>query len=189
VSEMGSKEVEMTRVIKGVLALLSFILLLSLPSACTKTGTDTSDGSNTSTLVGIVEDITATTWTIDDKVVQVSNDVLIKGNILIGDRVEALVSLGENATLQALQIEFVSRNTPLDEDEPSHLDDEPAEVIEFSGTVELMSSESWTISGKMVAITSQTVIKGNNHLGKTVWVQAYPQEDGSYIAIQIKPTG
>ena len=33
----------------------------------------------------------------------------------------------------------------------------------------------------------QTDIKGNKHLGKTVWVQAYPQEDGSYLAIQIKP--
>jgi hypothetical protein len=188
VDEMDKEEVDMTRVVKGTLALLSLMLLLSLPSACTKPDTNGAMGTEgTSTLVGTVEDISATTWTIDDKVVQVGDDVLIKGNILIGDRVEALVILGENASLHAIEIEFVSRGTSVDPNETNHLDDKITEVVEFNGIVESISSESWTISEKKVTITSQTVIKGNNHLGKTVWIQAQPQEDGSYIAIQIKP--
>jgi hypothetical protein len=188
VREMDKEEVDMTRVVKGTLALLSLTLLLSLPSACTKSDTDGAMGTeSTSTLVGTVEDISATTWIIDDKVVQVGDDVLIKGNILIGDKVEALVTLGENTSLHAVEIEFVSRSTSVDANETNHLDDKITEVVEFNGIVESISSESWTISEKKVTITSQTVIKGNNHLGKTVWVQAHPQEDGSYIAIQIKP--
>jgi hypothetical protein len=189
VSEMDKEEVEMTRAIKDALALLSLMLLLSLPSACTKSNTNGAMGTeSTSTLVGIVEDISATTWTIDDKVVQVGDDVLIKGNILIGDQVEALVTLGENASLHAIEIEFVSRGTSVDENETSHPDDKMTELVEFNGIVESISSENWTIGGKNVSITSTTDIRGKNHLGKIVWVQAYPQEDGSYIATQIKPT-
>jgi hypothetical protein len=185
---MDREEVVMTRAVKVTPAILSLILLLSLPSACTKSGTDGAIGTeSTSTLVGKVQDISATTWTIDDKVVQVGDDVLIKGNILIGDQVEALIKLGENASLHAIEIEFVSHSTSVDANETNHLEDEFTEVIEFNGIVESISSESWMISGKHVSITSTTDIKGNNHLGKTVWVQAYPQEDGSYIAIQIKP--
>ena len=188
VREMDKEEVDMTRVVKGTSALLSLMLLLSLPSACTKSDTNGAMGTeSTSTLVGTVEDISATTWTIDDKVLQVGNDVLIKGNILIGDRVEALVTLGENASLHAIEIKFLSRSPSMDANDTNHLDDKITEVVEFQGIVESISSESWTISEKNVTITSQTVIKGNNHLGKTVWVQAHPQEDGSYIAIQIKP--
>jgi len=169
--------------------ILSLIVLLALIlGACTKSDpTDPPLSENTSTLVGTVEDITATTWTIDDKVVQVGDDVLIKGNILIGDQVEVLVTLGENATLQALEIEFVSHSTSEDGNESGHVDDDDQDPVEFTGTVESMDSDSWTINGKMVTITSQTVIKGNKHLGKTVLVQAYLQEDGSFTAIQIKP--
>ncbi len=179
----------MTKAIKNTLALVSLMLLLSLPSACTKSDTDGAMGTeNTSTLVGTVEDISATTWTIEDKVVQVGDDVLIKGNILIGDQVEALVTLGEDASLRAIEIEFISRSTSVDANETYPMDDEMIGVIEFNGIVESLSSENWTIGGKNVSITSTTDIRGKNHLGKSVWVQAYPQEDGSYIAIQIRPT-
>ena len=188
VREMDKEEVDMTRVVKGTLALSSLILLLSLPSACAKSDTNGAMGTeSTSTLVGTVEDISVTTWTIDDKVIQVGNDVIIKGNILIGDQVEALVTLGENASLHAIEIIFVSRSTSVDANETNDLDDKMTEVVEFYGIVESISSESWTIGGKNVFIKSTTDIRGNNHLGKTVWVQGYPQEDGSYIATQIKP--
>lgn len=176
--------------LKNRILILPLIVLFTCQLvACSTSSSDkTIDSENTSTLVGTVEDISATTWTIDDKIVQVGDDVLIKGNILIGDQVEALVTLGENASLHAIEIEFVSHSTSVDANETNHLEDEVTEVIEFYGTVESISSENWTINGKIVSITPTTDIKGNNHLGKMVWVQAYPQENDSYIAIQIRPT-
>jgi hypothetical protein len=174
------------RLVIRFLILSLIVLLTSLLGACSKSDTDKSP-ENTSTLIGTVEEITATTWTIDDKVVQVDDEVSITGNILVGDQVEALVTLGENATLQALEIEFLSRGSSDDADEVGTVDDDGPGPVELSGIVELMDDDTWTVSGKRVMISSQTDIRGNKHLGKTVWVHAYPQEDGSYLAIQIKP--
>jgi hypothetical protein len=169
--------------------ILSLIILSSCHlGACSLLNLDkTTEPENTSTLTGIVEDISATTWTIDDKVVQVGDDVLIKGNIMIGDEVEALVTLGENATLQVIEIVFVARGTPEDMDEYEQVNNGDQAPVEFSGTVESIEPDHWIVSGKVVTITSQTDIKGNKHSGKTVLVQAYPQEDGSFLALQIKP--
>jgi hypothetical protein len=169
------------RLVIRFLTLSLIVHLASLLGACSKPDTDIS------TLIGTVEEITATTWTIDDKVVRVDDEVSITGNILVGDQVEALVTLGENATLQALEIEFLSRGISDDADEVGTADDDDPGPIELSGIVESMDGDTWAVSGKRVMISSHTDIKGNKHLGKTVWVQAYPQEDGSYLAIQIKP--
>jgi hypothetical protein len=168
--------------------ILPMILLFAFHLGACSTSDKTTGSENTSTLVGTVEDISATTWTIDDKVIQVGDDVLINGNILIGDQVEALVTLGENASLHAIEIEFISHSASVDANGTNHPDDKNTNTVEFNGIVESISSDSWTIDGKNVSITSTTDIRGKNHLGKIVWVQAHPQVDGSYIAIQIRPT-
>jgi hypothetical protein len=164
-----------------ILLLLLGVILISHLSACARSDSDgLTDNENSSTLVGIVEDISSTTWIIDGKNIQVDDEVLIRGNIMIGDEVEALVKLGENATLQAIEIDFLSRNTSVKDD-----DQTPAD---FSGIVEMITPKQWTIGGWPLIIESQTQIKGNPKVGDLVQVSTVQREDGSFSALEIKPT-
>ena len=153
------------RWVDRILVLSLLILMANHLVACTKSDPDgSSEYENTSTLIGTVEDISATTWTIDDKVVQVGDEVLITGNILIGDQVEALITLGENATLQALEINFISRS--------------PSE-----------DGDNWTIGGRGVLITTKTAIEPEIALGDEVKVEGILDDGGSLVAQEIKLLG
>ena len=67
-------------------------------------------------------------------------------------------------------------------------DPKPSEGVEFEfeGTVEAISSTSWTISGKTVAVTSKTVIKGDPKIGDKV--EGTKAADGTLTATKIEKT-
>ncbi len=60
----------------------------------------------------------------------------------------------------------------------------PAE-IDFTGTVE-SQGDSWSISGVVVAVTTNTEIKGNIGLGQRVQVKALRFADGRLLALSIE---
>jgi hypothetical protein len=250
-------EVIMRRYERWFLILFQLLLPLAILNACTDTPTTetvplspSDTPTSASTLVGTVEDISATTWTISGTSVNVNEDVLIKGNITLGDEVEVVVTLGENATLRAVQIELLSHGTPDTSDEvelqglvlaistnawdignqtvlvtseteitgtievgdlvrvhasydqdgsliaseivleesETPIEDETRNMIEFVGTVETISSEAWIVGGQTVAITPQTEIQGNVEVGDLIKVEAYSSEDGSLEAFEITRT-
>jgi hypothetical protein len=161
--------------------LIKPLLLLIMLNACAGTpATETvppnpsSTPTSTPTLVGIVEDISATTWTVGGTTVNVEEDVLIKGNISIGDEVEVIVTLGENATLRAVQIELLSHGTPDTSDE-----------VELLGLVLAISTNAWDIGNQTILITTQTELTGTIEVGDLVRVYASYDQDGSLIAREI----
>lgn len=166
-----------------------FILIACFSSACGKAdsgGTEVSE--TTSTLTGTVESITSSLWIIAGKPVHVTDDVIIKGTVIVGDEVSAHVHLDENAEYWASQIELISHGTPKETARPTQVEGGMQTVSEFSGMVEEISSDQWTIGGQIVMIESQTEIKGNPKIGNLVRVHAIEGEDGMLIALEIKPT-
>jgi len=59
--------------------------------------------------------------------------------------------------------------------------------VEFTGLVEAMAPEAWTVSGQVVGITPQTEILGTIAVGDSVKVEAEVGPDGALMAREIKP--
>jgi hypothetical protein len=72
------------------------------------------------------------------------------------------------------------------ENENENANDQHQDKIEFAGAVEVISSESWTIAGRPVAITPSTKIDGFIVVGSQVEVKAIANADGSLTALKIK---
>jgi uncharacterized membrane protein YgcG len=64
--------------------------------------------------------------------------------------------------------------------------DDSAKSIELTGVVASLTAENWTISGRLVAVTPQTEIKGSFSVGDTVKVHAQVNADGSLTALEIE---
>ena len=63
----------------------------------------------------------------------------------------------------------------------------PWTKIEFVGLVQSMSTDSWVIAGRTVAITLSTDIEGDILVNDLVKVKAFIEDDGSLIAHEIEP--
>lgn len=61
--------------------------------------------------------------------------------------------------------------------------------VEFSGLLQAKTADAWTVAGKVVAVTSQTEIKGTLNIGDMVKVHALFGTDGSLTAIEIEALG
>jgi uncharacterized membrane protein YgcG len=122
-------------------------------------------------LRGVVEAIGDTSWTISGQVVLVNSSTQIVGAPAIGDTVEAEGDRASDGTLTARKIQ---KEDAEDEGE-----------VEFSGKVESIAADSWTVAGRTLAIDSATVIEGNPQVGDTVEVKAKEQADGSLKAVRI----
>jgi hypothetical protein len=61
------------------------------------------------------------------------------------------------------------------------------EEIEFTGQVEAISTDSWTVAGRTLSISSQTEIEGSIEVGDLVEVHAYETGDGMLAAREIEP--
>ena len=59
--------------------------------------------------------------------------------------------------------------------------------IEFTGLVEAIGPDSWTVAGRKLSISSQTEIKGSIEVGDMVKVHAYKSGDGTLSAREIEP--
>jgi hypothetical protein len=59
--------------------------------------------------------------------------------------------------------------------------------VEFTGRVEAMAPEAWTVSGQIVGITPQTEIRGTIAVGDAVKVEAVVGSEGALMAREINP--
>jgi hypothetical protein len=124
---------------------------------------------------GAVGAITAETWTIGGRsVAVVAGRTQIKGEIKVGDTVKVHALVSADSRLTAREIELISAAAV-------------AEEIEFRGTVEAITDEAWTISGRSVAVVAgRTEIKGAIKVGDTVKVHALVGPGGRLTAREIE---
>jgi hypothetical protein len=121
---------------------------------------------------GRVESIGETEWTISGRPVSVNGDTDIEAGIETGDLVEARGLILRDGTLLAESIRLVESEAGL--------------PFEFTGVVESIGDDTWTISGVEIAIGDHTDIKGDPGVGDIVKVEGHILADGTWLADEIK---
>lgn len=129
--------------------------------------------------VGVAVQISTGEWMIDGIQVQVDSQSEIEGAISEGDQVKVHVYLTLEGNLVARDIELFHDDVPEDQDEE-------IKEIEFSGVVEAIAGDIWTIGGTEVRMTSQTEIESGIAIGDAVQVEAYQAADGTLVALEIE---
>ena len=64
---------------------------------------------------------------------------------------------------------------------------EDHDEIEFTGAVESIGANSWTVAGRELSISSKTEIEGSIAVGDVVKVHAFETGDGTLVAREIEP--
>jgi hypothetical protein len=129
--------------------------------------------------VGTVDSISTESWVIDGVPITVLPQTEIKGQISEGDPVKVHAGLTVDGELVAREIELAF------DGDFEHLDDDPEE-IEFSGFVESISGNLWSIGGQEVQVTDQTEVETGIEVGDWVKVEAYQTEVGLLVAMEIE---
>lgn len=128
--------------------------------------------NNRFTLTGPVESINATAWTVAGQTILVNEATQIDDDIEVGNRVRVTGIILPGGGLQGREIE--------------KLDDQPGFPFRFTGVVEAIGAENWTISGVTIAVNSQTNIEDDMAIGDIAEVRGWILADGTWLARRIK---
>jgi hypothetical protein len=129
--------------------------------------------------IGAVDLIEGDRWTIDGKVVLVSVDTEVKGELSEGSLVEVHATLTPEGDLLATEIEPVGYG----EDGEHHQGGQ--EELEIQGFVTEMGAETWMIDARAIQITPETKIDLGIQVGDLVEVKALYGEADALIALDI----
>lgn len=130
-------------------------------------------------LIGTVESMAPTAWMMNGKVLAILPATEIKGTLQVGDLAKAHIFVQSDGTLAARQIE------PAQPDDSAELSLTGAEY-DFTGAVEAIASDEWTVAGKTFAVTAQTEIEGTFAIGDLVKVHLIVGVDGSLVGREIE---
>lgn len=128
---------------------------------------------DTFSLTGIVGQINDATWTIAGQTIVVSDTTTIEGDIEVGDLAHAEGTILEEGTLAAEHIRLA--------------EEEPGLPFSFSGVVQSIADDTWTISSIEVAIDEETTIAEGLLAGDLVAVDGWILEDDTWLASSIQP--
>ena len=131
-------------------------------------------------LVGSVEQIMPAAWTLNGRVLAILPQTEIRGSIRVGDMVKAHAVVQPDGSLAAREIE------PAEAADPFAL---PGAEFDFTGAVEAMAIDQWTVAGTTFAVTSQTEVTGTFTIGDLVKVHLLVGADGSLVAREIEAPG
>jgi hypothetical protein len=124
---------------------------------------------NKFSFTGEVEAIGETEWTISGRAVRVDELTEIEDGIEVGDQVEVRGGIADDGTLWASSIRKLVANG-----------------FEFTGVVESIGPEAWTISGISVTVGVSATIGAGIEEGSVVHVTGEILEDGTWLAASIE---
>jgi len=127
--------------------------------------------------VGLVESIGGTSWRVAGIEVTVTPETEIKGALAVGDLAKVHALAAQNGKLTAREIE--PAETELG-------DNEFVDEVEFTGIVDSIASDAWTISGRTVLISDRTEIKGTLTVGDYVKVHGQYNSGDKFVAREIE---
>lgn len=128
--------------------------------------------ANRFTLIGEVQEIGEQMWTVAGQTIEIGENTVIDPSIQVGNQVRVEGVILENGAILAEKIQ------PYGEDGGLPFD--------FSGVVQTIGTESWTISGVTVAVDENTAIDSGLAAGEVVWVSGWIQVDGTWLARKIR---
>ncbi|HLF90971.1 MAG TPA: DUF5666 domain-containing protein, partial [Anaerolineales bacterium] len=120
-------------------------------------------------LTGVVESI-GQTWMVSGQEIQVDETTQIGSGITTGSRVLVTGVIREGGVLFAVQITLLDEETR----------------FEFTGLVEQIEGDIWTIAGVAIATDENTEIIGEPGVGDLVKVEGRILPDGAWLADEIK---
>jgi hypothetical protein len=126
--------------------------------------------ANRFTLSGAVEAIAPTVWTVAGQTILVDANTRIDDDLSVGNRARMQGVILAGGTLRAERIE--------------RLDDQ-GQPFRFTGLVEAIGSNAWTISGVVIAINDATRIDDGLAIGSRVEVSGRILDDGTWLARRI----
>jgi len=142
-------------------------------------------GATEMEFTGLVDSIGPEAWSVGGLTVGITVATEIAGEPQVGDLVKVHALIVPPETLVAREIALAESPT----DEPSSTDVPPApgDEIEFVGQVVTIAADAWTVDDQVVAVTSETEIKGTITVGDLVKVHALVGPDLSLTAREIEP--
>jgi hypothetical protein len=91
------------------------------------------------------------------------------------------------AALFAMLISACGGTTAATETETSAGSNKPlASLVEFTGVIEAINGDQWTIDGQLITVDPSTVRDGIFKVGDTVKIEAEVQADGSLIVTRVE---
>jgi len=123
---------------------------------------------NRFTITGPVGAIGATEWTVAGQVILVDDETDIDADIVVDDLVSVEGVILDDGSLLAQEIH--------------RIDEAPGQPFAFTGVVQAIADETWTISGVTVSIDNETVIDQGIVLGDIVEVQGLILDDDTWLA-------
>ena len=125
---------------------------------------------------GTIEAMSAQVWTVDGQTVRIDGNTRIDesaGQATVGATATILALRQDDGSVLAIEIQ-VAPPPPT-----------PEQPFEFQGLIESWSATQWVVSGHVLTLNSNTVIKGSPQKGLLAEVKALRQSDGSLLAKSI----
>ena len=125
-------------------------------------------------IVGLIESMAADRWVVAGKTILLTGATVIDdtaGQALVGALVVIRAEPRADGALVALHITVQEPVRP--------------EATEFSGLIERIAADSWTVGGQWVEIGPQTNIQGDAQVGRLAHVRALRYPDGRLLATRI----
>ncbi|MHB8818272.1 MAG: DUF5666 domain-containing protein, partial [Bellilinea sp.] len=132
---------------------------------------------------GTIDSITGSVLVISGKTVNTDATTEIKGMLAVGDLVKVEGLLNADGTYLAHEIKLAVDPSKESEDDK---DDDDDEEFKFTGQVESISDTLWVIGGMSFIIDTSTKIEGSPVVGDVVKIEAFVQNDGTYLAHEIE---
>jgi Domain of unknown function (DUF5666) len=128
-------------------------------------------------LTGTIEQIAPAAWKVNGKVLAILAATEIKGSFQVGDIVRAHAVVQADGSLATREI------GPVESADPASL---RGAEFDFTGAVDAMSIDQWTVAGQTFSVTAATEIKGTFAIGDLVKVHLVVGLDGSRAAREIE---
>jgi hypothetical protein len=148
-------------------------------TAPVETATSDVAGTEEIELIGTIESMSPTAWTLNGQILAILPTTEIKGSFLVGDLVKAHAAVQADNSLAAREIEPVAGS------ESASLNTIGAEY-DFTGAIDAMAVDQWTVAGTTFGVTPQTEIKGTFAIGELAKVHVLVNSDGSLVAREIE---
>lgn len=130
-------------------------------------------------LTGMIESMAPDAWILNGQVLAILPATELKGSFQVGDLVKAHAAAQADGSLAATQIEPVAGAS-----------DSIGSVAEaeyyFTGAVDAIATDQWTVNGTTFGVTPQTEIKGTFNIGELVKVHVLTGSDGALVAREIE---
>ncbi len=146
------------------------MLVSALAGIVTLGGLGIAQKVNAATIVGTVDNVTASQITVEGLTIYTDNNTKIEGNTSPGALVKIKTTTRNDGLPLAVKIEAKDDNR----------------AIKIEGIVDNVTGNQITINGKTVFTDNQTHIKGTLAPGAEVEIKARLQNDGSLLAFKIE---